>query len=86
MGEFEPKTDQTILVQKRPTSRAKLEARIDSIRVHHLSSNLFQQPVLYVTFNSTWVLSLSSKWSFHSTSLIWWSPDNTIVIVHINIE
>lgn len=40
VGEFEPKTDETFLVQQKPVSRAKLEARTDSVQVQHLSSSL----------------------------------------------
>ncbi|XP_042571730.1 anoctamin-3-like [Cyprinus carpio] len=32
VAEFEPKTDETLLVQQKPVSRAKLEARTDSIQ------------------------------------------------------
>ncbi|XP_057185995.1 anoctamin-3 isoform X5 [Triplophysa rosa] len=34
--EFKPKTDETLLVQKKPLSRGKLEARIDSIKGNNL--------------------------------------------------
>lgn len=40
VGESEPKTDETFLVQQKPVSRAKLEARTDSTQVQHLSSYL----------------------------------------------
>lgn len=40
VAEFEPKTDETLLVQQKPVSRAKLEARTDSTQVQHLSSYL----------------------------------------------
>lgn len=35
VAEFEPKTDETLLVQQKPVSRAKLEARTDSTQVQY---------------------------------------------------
>ncbi|XP_016394053.1 anoctamin-3-like [Sinocyclocheilus rhinocerous] len=37
-GEFEPKTDETLHVQQKPVSRAKLEARTDSIQGNNLEN------------------------------------------------
>lgn len=32
-GDFAPKTDETLLVQQKPVSRGKLEARTESVQV-----------------------------------------------------